>query len=261
MASKPARRLVNAVQKQSWQWCTCVKPTSCSGSFPTRQFSASSKRLDEVQYSTERQEQPRWSYTPRQMMAPFHPRRKDPLKAYESNSDPAKLDRMYNTFLGRGGDKLLTEEIKWLAITHKSFDQGRRGFNDRLAFLGKRILHLQATITQLHSKSDTIPSPTNSEDGRIPYTDSALEGLEHTLAIPRRELLSRERLGGLGRQMGLAEVIRWKPRDPRDMISSGIDTVMTSTIYAIIGAIALQKGGDMAGQIARERVLKPLGVL
>lgn len=31
---------------------------------------------------------------------------------------------------------MLTDEVKWLAVTHKSFDHGRRGFNDRLAFLG-----------------------------------------------------------------------------------------------------------------------------
>ncbi|RFU31530.1 hypothetical protein B7463_g4811, partial [Scytalidium lignicola] len=259
MASKPTRRLVNAVQKQSWQRCSCsVKPT-CSGSFPVRQFSASSRR-PEVQYNTEAEERPRWSYTPKQMTAPFHPRIKDPSKAYECNSDPVKLDRMYSTFLGRGGDKLLTDEIKWLAITHKSFDQGRRGFNDRLAFLGRRILHLQTTIIQLHSTSDTASSSTNSDDGRVPFTHPALDGLDNTSAIPRSELLSRERLGGLGRQMGMAEVIRWKPRDPSNMHASGIDTVLTSTIYAIIGAIALQKGGDVAVQVARERVLKPLGV-
>lgn len=31
---------------------------------------------------------------------------------------------------------MLTDEVKWLAITHKSFDHGKRGYNDRLAFLG-----------------------------------------------------------------------------------------------------------------------------
>lgn len=195
------------------------------------------------------------------MTAPFQPRIKDPSKAYECNSDPAKLDRMYNTFLGRGGDKLLTDEVKWLAVTHKSFDQGRRGFNDRLAFLGRRILHLQTTVTQLHSASDKGPSASSSSDGRVPFTHPALEGLNNATSIPRAEILSRERLGGLARQMGLAEVIRWKPRDPSHMSASGIDTVLTSTIYAIIGAIALQKGGNVAGQVARERVLKPLGVL
>jgi hypothetical protein len=70
------------------------------------------------------------------MKAPFPWKPKDPKNAFECNDDPQKLDRFYNNFLGRGGDQMLTEEIKWLAITHKSFDQGRRGFNDRLAFFG-----------------------------------------------------------------------------------------------------------------------------
>ena len=52
------------------------------------------------------------------------------------NDDPRKLDAVYVRVLGRDGDKMLSEETKWLAVTHKSFDHGRRGFNDRLAFLG-----------------------------------------------------------------------------------------------------------------------------
>ena len=38
---------------------------------------------------------------------------------------------------------MLTEEVKWLAVTHKSFDHGKRGYNDRLAFLGKILLQLK----------------------------------------------------------------------------------------------------------------------
>lgn len=45
------------------------------------------------------------------------------------------------------------------------------------------------------------------------------------------------------------------------MESSGIDVVLTTSLYAIIGAIALQKGGDVAARVAREKVLKPLGIL
>ena len=52
------------------------------------------------------------------------------------NEDPRKLDDMYIKMLGPNGDKVLTDEVKWLAVTHKSFAHGRRGFNDRLAFLG-----------------------------------------------------------------------------------------------------------------------------
>ena len=72
------------------------------------------------------------------MIAPFSPHiTKNPARRHwEVNNDPKKLDAALTKFLGRDGDRLLPEELKWLAVTHKSFDQGRRGFNDRLAFLG-----------------------------------------------------------------------------------------------------------------------------
>jgi large subunit ribosomal protein L15 len=70
------------------------------------------------------------------MKAPFQPQPRDPRKAFECNSNPAKLDNMYNKLLGRNDSDSLSEELKWLAVTHKSFDQGRRGFNDRLAYFG-----------------------------------------------------------------------------------------------------------------------------
>ena len=55
---------------------------------------------------------------------------------FEVNNDPVKLDRVYRRTLGEDGENVLTDEVKWLAVTHKSFDHGRRGYNDRLAFLG-----------------------------------------------------------------------------------------------------------------------------
>ena len=47
----------------------------------------------------------------------------------------------------------------------------------------------------------------------------------------------------------------------RNLEGSGIDVILTTTVYAIIGAIALQRGGAVAAEVARERVLKRLGVL
>lgn len=73
------------------------------------------------------------------MVAPVTLKKRDPKNHFECNEDPAKLDAVYNRILGDGGDMLLTDEVKWLAVTHKSFDQGRRGYNDRLAFLGKLL--------------------------------------------------------------------------------------------------------------------------
>lgn len=55
---------------------------------------------------------------------------------YEVNTKPQVLDSVYCNILGKNGDKMLPDELKWLAVTHKSFDHARRGYNDRLAYLG-----------------------------------------------------------------------------------------------------------------------------
>jgi len=134
MASKPSERLFHNLTRRTRPCCRCASLSNhANSSKAPRQFSTTALR------SEDQIERPRWSYTPEQMKAPFHPRIKDPRKAWQVNEDPEKLDKMYNKFLGKGGDKVLTDEIKWLAVTHKSFDQGRRGFNDRLAFFGKIV--------------------------------------------------------------------------------------------------------------------------
>lgn len=71
------------------------------------------------------------------MRAPFKTRPKGDNDEYACNDDPRVLDEAYVKVLGTGGDKMLPEDIKWLVVTHKSFDHGRRGFNDRLAFMGR----------------------------------------------------------------------------------------------------------------------------
>lgn len=98
------------------------------------QFSTSKARKDEAAAPDE--QRPRWSFTPERMKAPLTLKAYNPATFYRVNESPEKLDAIYNRILGDGGDKLVTEEVKWLAVTHKSFDQGRRGYNDRLAFLG-----------------------------------------------------------------------------------------------------------------------------
>ena len=70
------------------------------------------------------------------MTAPFRSKPAVEANEYIVNADPVKLDRVYRNVLGDSGADLLTEEVKWLAVTHKSFDHGRRGYNERLAFLG-----------------------------------------------------------------------------------------------------------------------------
>ena len=92
-----------------------------------------------VERSAGEQDVPRWSRTPPAMKARFQldHAKKSSNKVWSVNNNPERLDEMYVRLLGPRGDKVLPEELKWLSVTHKSFDQGRRGFNDRLALMGK----------------------------------------------------------------------------------------------------------------------------
>lgn len=110
---------------------------------PARRISSTAARnnteTETAEAPAEERPRPRWSYTPERMKGPGFSINiaKDPSRTiWHNNEDPAKLDAMYNRLLGPNGDRMLPEEIKWLAITHKSFDQGRRGFNTRLAYFG-----------------------------------------------------------------------------------------------------------------------------
>ncbi|KAJ9640074.1 hypothetical protein H2199_006308 [Coniosporium tulheliwenetii] len=178
---------------------------------------------------------------------------------YEVNSDPRKLDEAYNKMLGRGGDKMLSEEVKWLAVTHKSFDHGRRGFNDRLALLGKRIVELQTSLALLAAPKSPQPA-WSDEYGRKPFQHPALDGLANLTENAKRATLDKRRLANLAQTYGLDGVVRWKPKKSDNPQGSGVDTVMANTIYAVVGAIALERGGEVAIKTVRDTILRPLGL-
>lgn len=68
-----------------------------------------------------------------------HPQSKK-VVPYQVNEDPAVLSNFYERLLDSKVEAAaIPEEVQWVAVTHKSFDHGRRGFNERLAFLGKQM--------------------------------------------------------------------------------------------------------------------------
>lgn len=137
--------------------------------------------------------------------------------------------------LGKDGDKLLSEDVKWLAVTHKSFDQGRRGFNDRLAFLGKlamsvllspsltyregrRIIELQTDLALLDAPETSRQQRLKTEpdvQGRLPFVHKSLRNVENVDQPTKEAILDRKRISQLGQRYGLNDVIRWKPRQVR----------------------------------------------
>lgn len=144
---------------------------------------------------------------------------------------------------------------------------------------GRRILNLQTNIALLQSPvANQTQSSADPSDDRLHFAHPALDGLANLTDAPISEILTKERLGPLATEMGMRVIMRWTPRNVsffcwkpvncksnddqvHKMESSGIDVVLTTSLYAIIGAIALQKGGDVAARVAREKVLKPLGIL
>lgn len=128
------------VRRRTVSRFTCKNALRHATPLHLRPLTTSSTRHEEMEVVRVRR--PRWQQTPAAMVAPFRLRPRNPANEYRVNEDPERLDEVYIRVLGSGGDKLLTEEVKWLAVTHKSFDHGRRGFNDRLAFFGIHNLNL-----------------------------------------------------------------------------------------------------------------------
>ncbi|KAI7507643.1 hypothetical protein KC347_g6734 [Hortaea werneckii] len=254
--------------RSAWICASCARQTafpSSASTQATRAFSASAAASQHQQ--TPSQDLPRWKQTPPAMKMPYRLRPMPKQPVFKVNEKPEVLDEMYDRFVGRVGEAaakeqglegsrgrdMLPEEVKWLAITHKSFDHGRRGFNDRLAFLGKRILSLQNSLALLRS-------PTPSSTPRDPTSHPALSGLEALSPFAKNTVLSPTRLAKLAQTYGIDKVMRWKPKKSQNLAGSGEETVLAHTVYALIGALAMQRGGEVAGRVARERVLGPLGL-
>ncbi|KAH7145886.1 ribonuclease-III-like-domain-containing protein [Dactylonectria estremocensis] len=199
---------------------------------------------------------PRWSQTPPEMKADVqldfakHPHN----KIWSVNNDPKKLDEVYNHLLGPNGSRLLPEELKWLAVTHKSFDQGRRGFNDRLALVGRMALIMETT-KDIVAKEAMPEAKVTDEFHREAFSHPQLDSINNLTVEGPRDIVGKEKLYDLAIEVGLIDVVRWKPRLVRKLKTSGIEVVLNSAILAIIGAITLQHGSVVAAQVIRERIV------
>ncbi|KAF4595978.1 hypothetical protein GQ602_001591 [Ophiocordyceps camponoti-floridani] len=201
-------------------------------------------------------ETPRWAQTPERMKAPLQlDFAKDPRnKIWAVNNDPARLDEMYKRLLGPGGHRMLPEELKWLAVTHKSFDQGRRGFNDRLAMMGRMALIMEATshiINQEPYPKTNFPDPYD----RKPFTHPRLASVDNLAIEGPRHLVGKEKLFELALAVNMGSAIRWKPRMVHRLKESGIEVVFSAAIMAIVGAIHLQHGAAVSSDIIRDRII------
>ncbi|KAF2023654.1 hypothetical protein EK21DRAFT_118565 [Setomelanomma holmii] len=217
------------------------------------------------EYDTEAAERPRWQQTPPRMIAPYRIRPQARGGVFKVNEDPRRLDDAYVRMLGHGGDKMLGDEVKWLAVTHKSFDHGRRGFNDRLAYLGRRIVELQTSQALINSPQENywprdgkgMSEP--DKFGRRPFLHPALNGLQGLTDEAEGAVLNKTRLAPVAERYGLDKVTRWTPKNAENLKGSGIESVLMTSLYAIVGAVALERGGEVANKVVQDKILAPLG--
>ncbi|KAK9780434.1 hypothetical protein SCAR479_02549 [Seiridium cardinale] len=251
-----ARRLAS----QSLRSCRSSQSGITSSLRPlvsTSSFSTSPSRSQEYAAAVPPPEDdaPRWARTPERMKAPFsqHITKNPKNSVWSVNTDPAKLDDALNNLLGKGGERLLPDELKWLAVTHKSFDQGRRGFNDRLAYLGRQIALTEAMQSILSETAGPLGEQTMDKDPfegrREPFENAMLEKADRlTFQLPN-SIFNLKNMQKLAVETGISEVVRWKPRQTESLRASGISVVMSGALYAIVGAVALQHGGKAASRV------------
>ncbi|EPS39958.1 hypothetical protein H072_6279 [Dactylellina haptotyla CBS 200.50] len=176
------------------------------------------------------------------------------------------LDEMYRKLLGEGGDKALTDEVKWQCVTHKSFDHGLQPYNTKLTFYGRRIAYLHTTLSIIHkpatqSTSDTSFKTQSSEQAVTNDPSLSLNVIARGNPINRVSSgsiawqLNNTNMFGVAQACGLVKCLRWKPRNPTNLTDSGVQKVAEDTIMAIVGAVALQRGGDAARRLMEDRIL------
>jgi len=88
-----------------------------------------------------------------------------------------------------------------------------------------------------------------------------LQTLDNLSDQAKAEAVNKQRLARLADRYGMDKVIRWKPKKADNLQGSGIDSVLAQTMYAIVGAIALERGGETAVKVVRERMLTPMGLV
>jgi len=150
------------------------------------------------------------------------------------------------------------------------------------ADVGKRLVDLHTTLALIPAAPSPLSAQATDEYGRVPFQHPALGGLQNVTLQAKARMGDKRRISQLAQQYGLASVVRWKPKKVRlhtsarfnrkitltqslplqasNLIGSGMEVVLAQALYAIVGAVALQRGGESAVTVVRQRILQPLGL-
>ncbi len=120
-------------------------------------------------------------------------------------------------------------------------------------------------------------APTADPYAREPFRHPALTNIDKLSQRQPKDVFSVDKIADFASQIGTTAVMRWKPRlvrlspaarmpiyymlilgQPENLESSGIGVVLNQVVFAIVGAISLQHGADVASKFVRDRILRRL---
>ncbi|KAK6534050.1 hypothetical protein TWF281_005389 [Arthrobotrys megalospora] len=242
--------------------------SSSSRQFHASTSSAINRPLQQVQQQPAPPQinTPPAGYRMNKITRPFVPVATHMRVPFAVNTSLDVLNEMYNKLLGEGGAEALTDDVKWQCVTHKSFDHGLQPYNTKLAFYGRRIAYLHTTLSMIHQPFVPTPQPNaviagstepeilNDPTLKLPVI-AKRNPVNRVSYMSVQNQLSSANLYGIAQASGMIPCLRWKPRNPANLTDSGVIKVAEDTIMAIVGALALQKGGDAARKVMEERIL------
>ncbi|KAI8319464.1 ribonuclease III [Martensiomyces pterosporus] len=132
-------------------------------------------------------------------------------------------------------DSKLMEQV----CTHKSYEHGRLPSNERLEWMGKRVLNLYVG-EHLHVKYPNLPTET-------------LQDLQHAN-------FGLASLAEVAKHFGMKPAMRWLPSS-KEAPNVGLTKVLGKGVQALVGAIYHDQGAVAAKKFIHEHILtKPVDV-
>ncbi|ORX89481.1 ribonuclease III [Basidiobolus meristosporus CBS 931.73] len=137
-------------------------------------------------------------------------------------------------FSDRISVKLDDSELLLQSMTHKSFDHARVPTNERLEFVGEKVLNMYAA-QHIFEK----------------FADIDAQQYEDLL----EQYIGKDALAQFGLDNGIEEVMRWKPASNQKDSKIGLNTVSAKAVSALVGAVFHAQGAKNAKEIIQKHLL------
>ncbi|CAN3353674.1 large ribosomal subunit protein mL57 [Diutina catenulata] len=138
----------------------------------------------------------------------------------------------------------IAPELALQVLTHKSYLNGIKPYNEKLAAMGQKCVNL-------YFAKYVTEAPTQSE---VAVNGHNLDVLGSPMA---RELSGKLAMGLFAKTQGFSEVMFWKSANHElSFEASGEMSVSAHVMYALIGAVTLTHGKKAAEQFIHEKLLQ-----